>query len=96
MKMRISESQKVQMKKLDDLLLSKIKSKTNLEIDEIRTLEMCEIEKRLGIEHVKPETYFSWENDEKDGYQPELEFPTDIELAKREQIIDQEMQNLGL
>ena len=94
--MRISDGQRVQMKQLDDLLLSKIRSKTNLEIDEIRTLEMCEIEKKMGIEHGKPENYFPWEDNEKDGYQPELEFPTDMELSKREQIIDQEMRDLGL
>ncbi|MCJ7445756.1 MAG: hypothetical protein MUO26_14755 [Methanotrichaceae archaeon] len=94
--MRISENQRIQMKELDDFLLSKIKSRTNLEIADIRSLDMGEIEKKLGIEPTRPEIYFSWEDNEKDGYQSNLEFPSDAELAKREEIIDQELRNFRL
>jgi hypothetical protein len=52
--MKISEGQKARMRELDNKLLASIKSHTNLDIREIRDLEMEKLEKRLELNPLSP------------------------------------------
>jgi hypothetical protein len=97
LKMKISEGQKAQMRKVDNILLAKIKSRTNFEINEIQTREIREIEDKLGIKCVRPKIHFEWEYGEKLGWQNDhLKFVDENELSQRELKIDRELSDLGI
>lgn len=81
---------KDKLKDTDERLLRLIARHTNLTKDDIKTLDIENIEKRAGIKAKAKKNYFNWEDEEKDGWQ-NLKFVSESKLNKRELRMDKEL-----
>lgn len=79
---------------LDLELIDAIAAKTSLSIEEIKNLDMEEIEKKLDIKARAPKIYFAWEEGEKRGLQllPYKFVPKEV-IDKRERQMDMVLKN---
>ena len=75
-------------------LVDAIAAKTSLSVEEIKSLDIEEIEKRLDIKARAPKTYFAWEEGEKMGLQilPYKFVPKEV-IDKRECQMDMVLKN---
>ena len=79
---------------LDLELIDAIAAKTSLSAEEIKNLDMGEIEKKLDIKACAPKIYFAWEEGEKMGLQllPYKFVPKEV-IDKRERQMDMVLKN---
>lgn len=81
---------KEKLRDTDERLLGLIARCTNIPKEDIRHLDIENIEKRAGIEAKPKKDYFNWENGEKDGWQT-IKFVSEAKLNKRELRMDEEL-----
>ncbi|CAD6492814.1 MAG: hypothetical protein DIAAKJNI_00394 [Candidatus Argoarchaeum ethanivorans] len=80
---------KEKLEEVDNVLLDAISHRTNLNKNEIKTLDMEEIEKKLKIRAKPPKIHFEWELAEKMGWQlTQTKFTSEEELNRREKMVD--------
>lgn len=81
-------------KSLNAELIDAIAARTPLSADEIKNLDIEEIEKRLDIKARAPRTYFAWEKGEKLGLQlSPYKFVSKEVIDKRERRMDTLLMN---
>lgn len=87
---------KDKLEAMDRQLLISIARHTGLTENDVRTLDIEDIEKKVGIKAKAKRIHFSWENVEKEGWQ-NLRFIDEEKLKKREMQMDRELmtQDIG-
>lgn len=81
---------KEKLRDTDERLLGLIAKRTNIPKEDIRHLDIENIEEKAGIVAKAKRDYFNWENGEKDGWQT-MRFVGEAQLNKRELRMDEEL-----
>ena len=90
----MGKERELTIESLNVKLIDAIAAETSLSAEEIKNLDMEEIEKRLDIKARAPKTYFAWEEGEKMGLQlsPYKFVPKEV-IDKRERKMDMFLKN---
>jgi hypothetical protein len=90
----MGKERELTIESLNVKLIDAIAAETSLSIEEIRNLDMEEIEKKLDIKARAPKSYFAWEEGEKMGLQlsPYKFVPKEV-IDKRERQMDMILKN---
>lgn len=91
---KMGKEKELTIESLNVELIDAIAAKTSLSIEEIKNLDMEEIEKKLDIKARAPKIYFAWEEGEKRGLQllPYKFVPKEV-IDKRERQMDMVLKN---
>lgn len=90
----MGKEKELTIESLNVKLIDAIVAKTSLSVEEIKSLDIEEIEKKLDIKARAPNSYFAWEEGEKMGLQilPYKFVPKEA-IDKRERQMDMVLKN---